>query len=660
MLRPADQRPFRYHDASILVCSADGDSLDWLEAFLAPSFDEPSAAHAWKDEVAGGATPIEYRVDYVVDLQRFTKLRRDIADRSTGLRSCFVLDAAVVRLPAVQDDERTMLLDAAHGWVLIAGSGSIEIVADPAAATRRLPLLRAVREIAAEAWRRYPGHLQLHAAALAVGDAVVLLAGAKNAGKTTSLVHALDRPGARLVANDRVGIRLDADRVFVRGMPTIVSIRSGTLERFPALLHGLPASSFPWSLNDAEWRAARNAADVPPNREHLRLSPARFAKQLGRNLVAGGRLGAILICSLDPDLPKRSVTRLRPREARAALATCLYGGGAPRVEPTVIETLVGGVVADDLAVSLDALAASIPVFECRLGPGAYDEPFDLGAFPAGGVRQAADGPDIGMSLATLSERLGAEVIEVRPQSSSSGLGTTPRVHRVALADGRVVKVRRLDDHSDLLECWGDTLIEEWIDGQPLADPPGDDALAQAGDLLGRLHARERLDGVAVHRTVPTTRDLWRIERDLAIITSAEALDAETGRRLLAAAVDCDPGETMIGMCHLDFCGENMVLDRRGRLRVVDNATMSVAALDFDLQRTAYRWGLAAERWDVFLRAYRAHREPHLTDQSALFWRLRAVAVSARFRVAGRAASASVPLAELSRLSLELAGRAGAR
>lgn len=666
MDRPTDRRRFRYQDTSILVCSADGGSLEWLEGFLLPSFDVTRPIQAGSDA--------DYEIRYVVDSQRYATLRRDIAEGSTSSLPCFALDTQAVCLPAVQDEHRTMLLDEPHGCVLLVGRESIEIVSDPAAQRRRLPLLRTVREIAAEAWRRHGGRLHLHAAALKIGGAVVLLAGAKNAGKTTLLVSALDTPAACLVANDRVAVGSDGGRCTVRGLPTLVSIRSGTLARFPALLDDVPAHFYPWSLNDAEWRAAQRSSDFHAKQDHLRLSPGRFAAQLGSDLVAGGRLGAILVCSLDPEVANREVTRLPPHAARAVLETCLYGRGSRGEEPTVIETFVRGTAPDDTMQSLAALASLVPVFECRLGPGAYDAPFDFGALLESRAAQAQGEPDLGVSHSTLNERLGTEVVEVRELPSSSTPGTTARAHRVVLADGRVVKVRRLEAHEDaaltarilaamddprfarLLDSWDEVAIEEWIDGQPLADPPGDDVLRQAGDLLGRLHARDNLDGAALHRMAPTTRDLWRIEHDLATVRRKGGLDAGIARRLLAAAVDRDPGEAVIGLCHRDFCGENMVLDAEGRIRVVDNASLSVAALDFDLQRTAYRWGLGAERWAVFLQAYRAHREPDLGEESAFFWWLRAVTLSARFRLARGAASAAVPLAELKRIDGELRGR----
>jgi Ser/Thr protein kinase RdoA (MazF antagonist) len=671
MVSAAGRRRFRFHDVDVAVSSNDAASLAWLEAFLAPPFETIDAARAWRDDVPGRAPAAAYEKRYVLDRRRFAALGRAVGERSIGDRPCFVLDGGVVHLPAARRGERMLLLDQPHGCVLIAGPAAIEIVADPAAELRRLPLLRAVREIAAAAWNRQPGRVQLHAAAFAFAGAVIALAGAKNAGKTTALAHALATPGARLVANDRLAVRLDGEGAVALGVPTIVSLRAGTFDRFPALLDGIPAAPYPWSLGDGEWRAARLAGGPPPQQRPVRLSPPRFAAQSGCNLAGGGRLAAILVCSLDSRVAKRGLTRLPPSEARAALEDCRYGLRPQAGDRTVIEAAVGA-QAEDLAPSLDALAARLPVFAYRLGPRAYDEPFDVRPFLAAAACAAERDSPLAPELP--AEVLGCEVIEAVPLSSSLGPGATPRVHRVALADGRVVKVRRTDEHVDAplvarilaalrhpafappLALHDGALIEEWIEGAPLDDPPGDDALAQAGDLLGRLHALESLDGLPLHDMAPTARELWRIEHDLEIVARAGALERETARRLLARAVECDPGAALTGVCHRDFCAENLIVDGRGRLRVVDNETVTIAALDFDLQRTAYRWALPAERWAVFLDAYRAHREPPDDGDAALFWRLRAVTLSASFRVTRGAPTAAAPLAELRRLGEVYAGR----
>ena len=268
----------------------------------------------------------------------------------------------------------------------------------------------------------------------------------------------------------------------------------------------------------------------------------------------------------------------------------------------------------------------------------------------------------------LCECLGAEVIAVRTLPASLPPDRPARAYRLVLTDGRVVKVRKIEPQvdapmvarilaamhdpgfADLLAIVDGMLVEEWIDGAEVADPPSNDVLAQAGDLLGRLHALDRLDDVPLRHIAPTSADRQRIEHDLEVVVRAGALDAQIGQRLRAAAIACDPGAALVGACHRDFCGENMVLDQHGRLRVIDNETMAIAAFDFDLQRAAYRWRLAAEQWKVFLRAYRVHREPSLTERDTFFWRLRAVTLSAAFRVGRRLPSAAVPLAELRALS----------
>ena len=53
----------------------------------------------------------------------------------------------------------------------------------------------------------------------------------------------------------------------------------------------------------------------------------------------------------------------------------------------------------------------------------------------------------------------------------------------------------------------------------------------------------------------------------------------------------------------------MVIDREGRLHVVDNERMGLGALGLDVARTWYRWMLPPAAWECFRVSYRA-RMPH--------------------------------------------------
>jgi aminoglycoside phosphotransferase (APT) family kinase protein len=277
------------------------------------------------------------------------------------------------------------------------------------------------------------------------------------------------------------------------------------------------------------------------------------------------------------------------------------------------------------------------------------------------------------ALAPLIRTLGSGVTEITPISKLQRHSSLLGAYRVSLADGRTLKLRLLpapelgqrvkrillgmDDSrfARIVGRHGRALVEEWIEGAPPADPPHAETAAEAGDLLGRLHARRSLGGLALHASAPTTAHRQHIESDLSLLVDVGRLDASTAKRLVAVAAAGDPGEAVTGIGHFDFCGENMIVDTCGRLRIIDNEHLAIGPLDFDLQRSLHRWGLPPHSRAAFLGAYAAHRGPELGAARACFWRLRSVAKSACVRVRLGHESASEPLAELARMAGERSG-----
>jgi len=158
----------------------------------------------------------------------------------------------------------------------------------------------------------------------------------------------------------------------------------------------------------------------------------------------------------------------------------------------------------------------------------------------------------------------------------------------------------------------------------------------------------------VRRFASTLPELDGIESDLAQLVASGALAASAARQLGLAARERDPGQAEVGVVHRDFCAENMITDGSGRLRVIDNDGFRVGPLDLDLANVWYRWPMAARERDVFLSAYAMHRDPRDALRHAGFWRVRAVAKSARLRIALGGPRASVALEALRRLPGSLA------
>jgi len=246
--------------------------------------------------------------------------------------------------------------------------------------------------------------------------------------------------------------------------------------------------------------------------------------------------------------------------------------------------------------------------------------------------------------------------------------TDRQAFRIELADGSTVKARRLPDEqtaarleavrrelppafAPILARHRRVLVEEWVAGDPLGDAcPSDAVLARAGSILGALHARTRVVGEPVGERRST--EGWRevAERELQEIAGAEALGARAARAIRVALERLDPGSALFGLVHSDFCGENMIVDSAGTLRIIDNERLEVDALGFDLGRTGYRWALPARAWDRFRSAYAAHAPSPEPLETLAFWSLVAVVKSAALRLRFDRGHAALPLALLSRMA----------
>ena len=231
------------------------------------------------------------------------------------------------------------------------------------------------------------------------------------------------------------------------------------------------------------------------------------------------------------------------------------------------------------------------------------------------------------------------------------------------------KVRRLEDETtarDLAACMrelpdgftaviarhGRVLIEDWIEGEALPDVPGPHHLAAAGTLLAELHAKPRLGDRRLHDECPTAYHHGLARERLRIVGAARALGAEEIGRLGRGLERWDPQWAVYGLTHLDFCGENMVIDRSWQLRVVDNDRVRVDALGFDLARTWYRWALPALEWEAFCLAYTSRLLFPSSLDAFRFWKIVAAAQSAELRLRAYPEKAGVPINCLRALAAE--------
>lgn len=356
-------RSYGLWDTRITVSCDEAAVLAWLDEFLEPAFasrpegDAETAVHLRPGRAAYEAAAAAAA----------TGPRRDVA--------CFARDGDVTRRTRWPIAAGALVEDPKHGVLWRLSAGRIEVLAHPAPERLRLEAMRVVRELATSAVLSSPARIQLHAASLEVGGRVLLLAGRKEAGKTTLLCYLAAATGAAVLSNDRVLLADAGDTFVARGVPTIVSIRPGSRRLIPGSFDAVPRAARPVLLTVAEAAAARARVGPAESSVALSLSPAQLAAALGAPLSPGGTLVAIAFPEPDGDAERLRIDRLDPPEAEACLLEARFGIRSGKAGATLFEQFVGSrraPTADEQLIG--RLARSIPCFRVRVAAHSFAEP----------------------------------------------------------------------------------------------------------------------------------------------------------------------------------------------------------------------------------------------------------------------------------------------
>jgi hypothetical protein len=363
VIHPASAEPslaaYRYGPACIDVTSDDADAGRWLREFLTP----------WFAAESPGESSLAVRL--TCSAPAFAALEQRRAAATLLPRACFTLDRQVVELPGWTQDEEIVIADLERSCFYRVRPRSVEIVAQPRERRVRMGLMRVVRELAAARMLEQPGVLDLHAAAFAVAGRGVLLVGPKRSGKTTLLVDALASGRASLLANDRVFVDTRQSPGRAVGVPTLVSLRTGTLRWFPSLPTDLPER--PSLLHASELEAQAAAASGAAAPLHLYLSPAQLAGRLGAGVATSAPIAAIVFPEICSTVASWSLEPVGLEDGASWLRESLYGVSTSQRSRTVFEESALGPSRGhpSRAKLVGRLAARIPLFRCRLGRHAY-------------------------------------------------------------------------------------------------------------------------------------------------------------------------------------------------------------------------------------------------------------------------------------------------
>ena len=273
---------FRYLMRETRVATPSATYAQWLRECLEPHFSVNTAKAA------------DWIVTFAADPEGYRALasQRRAADDEIPF---FTLDSRLVALPRWNGGRAGELVgfDAEFEvfYTVRQESREVDVLATDLRPWGRVALLRVVRELAMEE-AIAAGGVFLHAAAFERDGMAYVIAGPKNAGKTTLLIHALTSGASRFVSNDRVLLMRSAHGHDVRGMPTLVNVRAGTRGCFARHFdpHGFGPDS--GCLTLAEHRAGHYPAARED--EPMILNPRQFTESLDVASSVGGRLGAIL------------------------------------------------------------------------------------------------------------------------------------------------------------------------------------------------------------------------------------------------------------------------------------------------------------------------------------------------------------------------------
>jgi len=304
---------FEYQGISVGLYSDDPGLLDWFRAFFGGYFTvttseqtdavvysshDPVVFERLKEQATANGQPRSAdETEYAADAQSSVIYTREI-DQAKGRveESCFIL---------AQPGRR----------VLVSSSGT---TSDRQKAVKR-SLRNTMKLLLME-----KGWLPFHSAACVWNDTGICILGGKFAGKTSTLVNLLTRPGARLVTNDNLFLREEGTYIEGCGFPNKAGLRIGALAAYPRLVDwiGQATDSFYPQIDAEDFRrivATTPADELGARPEKIVLLPTELAAQLDIPIQHVVPIDLCLVVEFDPALEQ---SRLAPA-TEAQIRECL-------------------------------------------------------------------------------------------------------------------------------------------------------------------------------------------------------------------------------------------------------------------------------------------------------------------------------------------------
>jgi hypothetical protein len=306
---------FEYQGIALGLYSDEAALLDWFSAFFGGYFtvttnrNTDAVVHSSQDpavfqQLKEWATSLgrprsEDQTEYAVDAQHRIIYSREVDDaKGTVEENCFVL---------VQPGRK----------VLVSSPGTLE--------DRQKAVKRSVRNMM-KLLLMEQGWLPFHSAACVWNDTGICILGGKFAGKTSTLVNLLARPGARFVSNDTLFLRDGGACIEGCGFPNKAGLRIGALVAYPRLVDWIEKTtdSFYPQIDAETFRdivATTPADELGGRPEKIVLLSTELAEQFDIPIEHVTPIELFLVVQFDPSLEQsRLVPVTDPRRMRDLLA----------------------------------------------------------------------------------------------------------------------------------------------------------------------------------------------------------------------------------------------------------------------------------------------------------------------------------------------------
>lgn len=352
-----------YNGLSLLVESNEKSHLLWLEQFLSPHFQQIDSQI------------YDHHISLLINTQAYNTLLKNRPPLENRFVDVFAFDSMVIEFPiwsstnelitvfdpknkvfcSVSTDKRTILLVSAEDNV-----------------DARLHLMRIVRELAMN-HSQSKGGLFLHAAAIEVNGHGIVIAGQKAAGKTTMLINFLQQKCTKYISNDRVLVLLKSQQPILKGMPTITTIRPGTLEMLPLFGQRLSSTVYRHILTIEEIEAQSSPrSQILKDGKHA-LSPAQLCSLLEVSQLAECQAWTLVFPQITLDEPTFQLKKLSSSIAATKLNSALFGVNTWKKRSDLLRLPDAPPIPDELNLTRlsNLFTEQVRCFECQLGPRAY-------------------------------------------------------------------------------------------------------------------------------------------------------------------------------------------------------------------------------------------------------------------------------------------------